>query len=172
MDYSEQQIQAMTLRWVMEDKKSKIATLNITTIYNWECDVLSVSRAGLVSEWEIKRTKSDYRADFKKRKHNLFSHKNRSTFNFIPNYFWFVTLPMDIEIPEYAGWAVVDGSERVYSNAPSDLLLSIKKPAPRLHSENIRGQKMEYISRGLSFKLMNMYNKFYLHEQPRSLYGR
>ena len=78
-----------------------------------ECDVLSISKSDYIYEYEVKISRSDFKADFKKGKHKLITEKKFSnesssdTFNFYsPNYFYFV-VPENLisidEIPEYAG---------------------------------------------------------------------
>jgi hypothetical protein len=72
----------------------------------WECDVFSVSQSGFTNEYEIKRTLSDYKNDFKKsdkwnaelKKHEQIEQGKRT------NKFWYV-IPEDwtIEIPKHFG---------------------------------------------------------------------
>jgi len=88
-----------------------------------EMDLMSVSKSHLLYEFEIKISKSDFKADFKKFKHlnmlNNITHK-------IPNYFAFVcpdgVIPIE-DVPKYAGlWYYKD-------NALKEII-----KAPRLHS--------------------------------------
>jgi len=48
--------------------------------YNWECDFISITRAGYVHEYEIKLSKSDFKADFrnKKLKHEIIGTGSRA----------------------------------------------------------------------------------------------
>lgn len=120
------------------------------TPYNWfECDVLSFTSAGYMHEYEIKVSRSDFKADFKKetrirnpkwargsseeplfldkRKHHLLEARCLDS----PNYFWFVTPEnlLDIgDIPEYAGWM------EVYPSLRGGTVTQILRPAPKLHS--------------------------------------
>lgn len=44
----------------------KLHCPNTTTVFPWEADLVSLTRANLSHEFEIKITKADFRADFKK----------------------------------------------------------------------------------------------------------
>ncbi len=46
--------------------------LNNSFIYDWECDFFGISKTGYAYEVEVKISRSDFFADFKKEKHNLF----------------------------------------------------------------------------------------------------
>ena len=132
---TESTIQAVLMGYAMETKKHQFAVPNVTLIYPWEADMISVTSSWLVHEYEIKISRSDFIADKnKKMKHSdlrqrystgeemrkpktaheralfdmgLTSPFKRST----PNYFWYVTNGFDIEtaeIPSYAGWMTVE----------------------------------------------------------------
>ncbi len=102
----------------------------------WECDFLTITKAGFIQEFEIKLSRSDFKNDFKKPKHQLYeegSHEQVLTPHYgnpinrpIPNNFWYVTAEGIVsaeDIPEYSGWIEVTrhGS------------LATRKPAPRIH---------------------------------------
>lgn len=75
-------------------------------IYNWESDILAVNiNSKYITEYEIKISKSDFKADFKKKnKHQLLTSKNKK--ESCPNYFYYVSPPGLIDkkdIPDYAG---------------------------------------------------------------------
>lgn len=99
-------------------------------IYNWESDVLAVNRKSkYVTEFEIKISKYDFKADFnKKEKHRLLEFKNKP--QMIPNYFYYVTPPGLLDkkdIPSYAGLIEIGTSVRYIKRAgllhknPSDI---------------------------------------------------
>ena len=83
-----------------------------------ECDVISISKADFIYEYEVKISKSDFKADFKKKKHKLMTERksvNESkNFYFIANYFYFV-VPENLisidDIPEYAGLIYLCGDK-------------------------------------------------------------
>ena len=139
-----------------------------------ECDVLSVTKSDYICEYEIKISKSDFKADFKKDKHKLITEKK---FNetvtlkkagnrifempnpyYAPNYFYFV-VPENLikieEVPEYAGLVYVKGYiEKSTSPLPTKmsniLSFEIIKKAPLLHKSKASN---DFI-RGLAHQLM------------------
>lgn len=127
----------------------------------WESDLLTVTTAGYVNEFEIKISTSDYRADregsrAKQLKHLQLAEPSRAG-NIpgrqrIPNYFWYVTpagLIDPTEIPDYAGhMEVVDvtlrGRPRRY--------LDTRRPAPRLHTTKIGDAQLRGLYRCLFYR--------------------
>ena len=80
-----------------------------------ECDVLKVTMAGYATEYEIKVSRSDFKADLKKK------HKHDS--KFIKQLYY--TVPFEMldfakeHLPEYAGLAFVkDGKLNYWKDAP------------------------------------------------------
>lgn len=94
---------------------------NVKYLFNdEEIDVLSVSSSGMLYEFEVKISRSDFLSDKKKKKHNYyFYHPNNS-----PNYFSYVC-PKDLiqlnEINESFGLYYVNNRE----------LIEIRKPKIR-----------------------------------------
>lgn len=75
---------------------------SLRTSLPWECDVLAISKSNLASEYELKITRSDFLADFKKPKHKKFE---RGEGGYISK-FWYVVpegLIKKKEVPDYAG---------------------------------------------------------------------
>lgn len=144
---NEKQIQTLLMRKMLVVRKHVAAVPNSTRLLQYEVDLLTVTKAGLVHEFEIKRTMSDYRADFKnKSKHYFFV--NSITRHNCPNYFWFVTL-FNIDPPKYAGWIKIKVGEKYP--------VKYKKEAPRLHGKKWDGDKVARIARLLSFRLLKEY---------------
>ena len=128
-----------------------------------ECDVLSVTKSDYICEYEIKISKSDFKADFKKTKHNLINEKvfteTMSTVKagnryfelpnpyYAPNYFYFVVtenlVSLD-EIPKYAGlmYIIENGT------------FSIIKKAPLLHKTKATTEFIRNVAHQLSCKLI------------------
>ncbi len=107
-------------------------TLNFSRLGYFEADVFMVSSANLlVTEFEVKISLSDFKADFKKTaKH--YRLKNRTTYDHcrIPSYFYYSCpyglIPLDL-IPEYAGLVyVLEGGK-----------IETIKAAPKLHDNKI-----------------------------------
>jgi len=123
-----------------------------------ECDVLSVTKTDYICEYEIKISKSDFKADFKKEKHKLITeNKFNETITlkkagnrifeivdpyYVPNYFYFVVTENLIsleDIPKYAGLMYF------HENGT----FSIIKKAPLLH----KGKATVKFIRGLAHQL-------------------
>ena len=126
-----------------------------------ECDVISISKSNYIYEYEIKISRSDFKADFNKEKHKLMlerkctktrmikenNEKVKDTLYLTPNYFHFV-VPTGLvtidEIPEYAGLIYMD----------TDLNFEIIKKAPLLHKEKASNNFIRQISHNLTCKLV------------------
>lgn len=185
VDMNEAKIQALLMRYAMEERSHNIAIPNVTMVYSWEADLISVTESWLVHEFEIKISKSDYLADRKKlEKHEaLFEQWRRpgkgeaedesdepptktlpSLFpgisfrvrREVPNYFWYVTWGFEVtDLPAYAGWLAIEPDAK---RSP----IRLKSDAPRLHGRKLRESSREKLARWLSFKLKNMYQIQYL----------
>src|ERR1700749_2132849 len=82
-------------------------------VYDWEADYFSISTSNYTYEIEIKLSKSDFKADFKKDKHTLFKsvQENKSKARKLPHKFFYACPPnlIDVkDIPKYAGLLYVD----------------------------------------------------------------
>jgi len=155
---TEKNLQARLMKWALDDKKHILVAPNITNVYWWECDLLSVTKAYFSHEYEIKRSRADYKADFRNKvpkhralKDHLFWSNGIAR---IPNYFWFVTADIEIEPPEYAGWIQ-------YVDTGGAPAMWIKKAAPRLHKQKLREKKIQSIYRVISYRLKDMYWRKY-----------
>ncbi len=112
-------------------------------LFHWESDLIYVSKNGYITEYEIKISKSDFKAD----KNKTYKHqKLGSCSTFKPKYFWYVCPPnvIDIQnIPDYAG-LIYCNSLRYHEVTYSSLRDNIKiiKKAPKLKSDKITDQKL------------------------------
>lgn len=74
--------------------------------YPYECDMLRFKDSGTVYEYEIKTSKADYLADFKKSFYDKSKHEELRAGKLLPNYFLFV-LPKGMvpkeDIPAHCG---------------------------------------------------------------------
>lgn len=88
--------------------------------YDWESDFFCINRTGYSFEVEIKVSRSDFKADFKKEKHRLFVEKPVNSL--LPNKFYFAVpdgLVTIDEVPEYAGLITVkNGHILILKRAP------------------------------------------------------
>lgn len=137
-------------------------------LFCWESDFFSLRKSGYSCEYEIKISRSDFKADFKKTDkhfalqngHVLYEHKtwhrkedgkyeqiaeNQPVKKSRPNYFWYVTPPGLIkpeEVPEYAG--LMYAKNKWYCT-------EVKKPK-LLHKEKYKQRWIDKILRSVSFK--------------------
>ncbi len=116
---------------------------NYTPMDWWECDLWAVTRNGYAAEYEIKLSVADFRADAKKSALRSKSgigwveqnkHEQIRTSEHAPSRFYYV-VPKDMqsllpEIPEWAGFIVVDGWPKIV------------KAAPRLHNRKARKREI------------------------------
>ena len=128
--------------------KQNICAPNIKYYQKYESDLIAVSKSQLVTEFEIKRTYTDFEADFTKgRKGRWPTNKHRDISNGkLSNYFYFVcqphVIPID-KVPEHAGLIYI------YNNA-----IYVQKQAPRLHNRKIDTKSILKICRSLGWKFL------------------
>ncbi len=125
-------------------------------IFNWECDVFSVTKTGYSYELEIKISRSDFKADFKKDKHKIFNNwkkgyyayglgrrgwgfdnaeysilsSGKITYQTCANKFFYVVpegLIKEDEVPDYAGL--------IYCNEDFGGSYKTIKQAPFIHKD-------------------------------------
>lgn len=126
-----------------------------------ECDVISITKSDYICEYEIKISRSDFKADFNKEKHKLMLEKKcikerlikennemiKDTWYLTCNYFNFV-VPKDLirvdEVPEYAGLIYMD----------ENLNFEIIKKAPLIHKTKASNNFIRQLSHNLTCKLV------------------
>lgn len=140
-----------------------------TTLYSWEADLITVTKAGRVYEYEIKVDKHDYRNELKAAKEmprgsickwirHMVLRQAQETGQVhprhgCPNYFWFV-VPMhfvdEMGSLDYAGLIVpkVGDSGRIH--------LTTARKAPKLHSDKISDGQRHKLSMGLHYRYWRM----------------
>lgn len=145
--WSEELIQQQLRYSFLSPNSVKYFTENLN-VYDWESDVLKITKSGYAYEFEIKISRGDYKNDFKhkKKKHLLLENKENKAK--MPNYFYYVVpegLITEDEVPEYAGLiyvhASIIGNSRVYYQ-----FQEIKK-APKLHSDKIDENNLKLIDK-------------------------
>lgn len=149
-------IQAVLMRWIMEEKHHEYILPNSNQFFSWEADLLSVTKAGLIHEFEIKLNIYDFKADAKKYKHYKIGYQTYS-----PAYFWYATYDFEIDPPEKAGWINITKTE---STINYGWTVTIKKEAPRLNNWKVTPQKVEQIARILSWRLCNIFEQRHLRK--------
>lgn len=153
-------IEASLSLFLYEKQHSPITT-HFTGYGLGECDVISISKSNYIYEHEVKISKADFKADFKKAKHQLMlegrstsermiKENNKmvpDTWYLTPNYFYFV-VPTNLvkveDIPQYAGL--------IYMN--ENLQFEIIKKAPIIHKEKATSNFIRQLSHNLTCKLV------------------
>ncbi len=141
---TEADIQAQLYTWC-SNKRHPVTIDNCGACTIGKADLLSVTKARLVHEFEIKCTVADFRRDFddKDTKHDRLDRADNRLMA-LPNYFWFATPPGLLEsedLPDYAGLMLV-----------TDDGCTEEKAAPRIHCDNLSDKNRRYIERGLTYR--------------------
>jgi hypothetical protein len=128
-------------------------------LLGWESDVVSVNRTGFISEFEIKVSRADFKADAKKARTRLLINpiQKSSLFGDVthprPNYFFYVVpenLIQPEEVPDYAGLIYVE--RRVEKYGLYYGLSREVKAAKRLHKEKITEWQHKQLTRALTVR--------------------
>lgn len=95
--------------------KGNIPCENVSFLfYRSEVDVASILKSGYIAEYEVKISRSDFKADFKKAKWKYFDHRIETG---IPNYFYYVCpegMIEEHEIQDFAGLVYVNAEGEPY----------------------------------------------------------
>ena len=149
-------------------QRYEILAPNIYVGNNGEMDLLGLRRSGYIDEIEIKISRSDFLADFKKtthvkseykciinERHQYSGYRRVTKHSAIKNgetscnYYYFL-LPVELsekcEIPEYAGLYVC------YTDNAGGLRVEEKKRAPLIHRRKISDKTKYDIGRKMAFK--------------------
>lgn len=141
----------------------------------WECDVMSVTKAGFWTEFEIKLSVQDFRADRKKerRKSTGVENKHLALAQRIgcPNNFYYVvpsSIADKVVIPEWAGLMTAKwGEQDEYHDYSNVLFTSVRKKAPRLHLQKLNPEVLEH-ARGVCYWRMWSLKKHNRQREVRS----
>ena len=132
-----------------------------------ESDMISVTKAGFIHEYEIKLNTTDFKADFKKTKH---AHMRNRHYQF-RNYFWFVApegLIDTKDVPEYAGHIEISRHREVFSGGKlGNIVCSEPKRPKRLHNRKINLAQKAEIARKLEMRYWRMRKKIQNERQKR-----
>jgi hypothetical protein len=130
-------------------------------VFGWESDLVSVNKTGFVTEFEIKVSRADFKAESKKAHRKLLVDpvQKSGVFGDVthprPNYFYFAVpdgLIRPEEVPDYAGLIYVKrraetvaGRVALYYGTAVEV-----KPAARLHREKITEWQRKQLARALT----------------------
>lgn len=113
-----------------------------TKAFGKEADLIAITKKGVVTEFEIKRSRGDFFAELTKKR---VKHEMLSRAELTPAYFYFVCTNNIIQkkdVPRHAGLLYVQDTGRI---------ITIKK-APRLHSRRASETEIIKALRSLMFK--------------------
>lgn len=152
--WSEELIQQQLRYSFLSPNSVKYFTENLN-VYDWESDVLKITKSGYAYEFEIKISRGDFKNDFKHKKKKHLLLENKSNDSKMPNYFYYVVpagLITEEDVPEYAGLIYIHGSiigtNRYYYSFEEI------KSAPKLHTNKIDE---------INLKLIDKFYYNYLH---------
>lgn len=150
--WSERRCQHALANWCLD--KGHAPVVPNCGVFGWEADLLSVTDAGFVHEFEVKISVEDFRADAAKRKHKFLGKPSKTKYGIVgPVYFWYA-VPLAIldkvepGLPDTAGLLVITPHHKIKTL----YLVRVIRPAPRLHSVPIRENDLAYLYRGLTLR--------------------
>lgn len=127
--------------------------LNSKCFSRYEGDFFGITRAMFVTEFEIKRSRSDYQCEFtvktKKDKHYFLAQGK-----LVPNYFYFVCekgLIKKEEVPEHVGLIYVEKYE--WKKKINYQVTTIIQ-APRLHTKKLTEKNLIIALRSMMYKVL------------------
>jgi hypothetical protein len=147
----------MIMEWVFE--KGQLGFCDKFQPYCYsEMDVVSMTSALRIFEYEIKMSRGDFSADFRNKPEKHERMKNgdseylwRGNKSFVPNYFYFVCpenlLPIEI-IPEYSGLIYLNDKGNKWNR------LYIVKDAPLIHNHSVDEKFLKLLIHKLSVKYL------------------
>lgn len=162
-------------RIIIDRYRRSFVMANFTPRGWWECDVFELTPAGYFREYEIKLTRSDFRADAAKAK-SSWSHvdgprgrewerpeiKKHTQIEAAhaagPNRFWYVcpsALVTAAELPAWAG--LIYATEIPSHNPPWNVSLSLIKAAPRIHAGFAAPKVREHAKDTCYYRMHNLF---------------
>lgn len=149
---TEQHIQALLMTHVSVKMRHPIMIPGAKSLLPYETDMCSITRGGLLHEFEIKLNVHDYEHDSTKAKHVILPVAKDNS----PAFYWYVTYGFSIEPPKYAGWLLVglDGK------------ITVGKEAPKLNDWKVPDDKIRYIATSLSSRMARLYLAVYFGQKP------
>jgi hypothetical protein len=153
---------------IMRERKNRaILVPRYTPRGWWECDVAELTEAGYFREYEIKTTRSDFRAD-KKKMQSFYTRENGSVLKFKhtalaaqdpkgPSQFFFVTPEGLITVEELPPWAGLIYVSKEGLGWPQERII---KHAPKLHREKRETMKDQMFKCGF-YRAVHMWQQQY-----------
>lgn len=165
---TEREAQALLIRRALRLYKRQAAVPN-STVYGWEADLLVTTRRGLVEEYEIKMSRSDWQAELKEMRRQAVPYTRKAwraaklsgsgSLGDRPNYFWLAAPPDVIapdDVPSWAGYVVLHDVMAIHG-------AEVVKRAPRLHGDAMETRVRESIERGIALRLSDRLHDEVMH---------
>ena len=161
----EKEIQQKIYNWYGDT--SMLIIPNFTPADWWECDIFRVLKSGYTHEYEIKLSKKDYMADFKKQvtvaewvkeppiyKHNLLKRKCDASPNRFSFVFGSVQLLDSVEVPDYAGILVLKEIPALTFSGEKETYFALRniRNAPLLHKKKIEDKVIKQMNKSLYYR--------------------
>lgn len=123
------------------------------TLFGWESDMVSVTKAGYIVEYEIKCSRADFGRDKRKYRHRHLTEATTSkSWRKMPAYFYYVA-PKGVlqvsDVPAYAGLMLLE----------KYCMVDVVKKAPRLHYEPMTEHQRQWFERALTVRYWSMRRK-------------
>lgn len=154
---------------------------NFTPINWFECDVMEITKAGYFTEYEIKISRSDFKADALKNKRTGFrfdgatwvdvpgenKHKRLAQADPKgPSRFWFVVPVGLITLDEVPGWAGLVVAVPTGEHSRFRAHLRIEKEAPKLHRVKADPKIIEQMMKAGYYRFHRLLNRMPSQTQP------
>lgn len=164
-------------RRIMADsyRRKCISCPNYTPKDWWECDVFELSKSNFYTEYEIKLSRADFKADryktertwgfddgyqmIERNKHQCLSNRIKTG----PNRFYFVVPPGIVTLADIPEWAGYIEAEWLNGKRQFPVYIRTIKQAPRLHKEKLP----ETIRSHLLRTFYHRYQWWFLHVQNK-----
>lgn len=150
------EIQDGILKHFFDKHNCRYGCMNFSGSGFQECDVIAVTKSMIVTEFEVKISRADFKKDFKKGKHQYLSGKLSNDYRNIPNRFFFVC-PTGLikveEVPEHAGliyvklFTLTDQDKRHFE-------IELIKPAPLIHRDKAGPELIFRICQSLTQRMI------------------
>jgi len=147
VNLSERSIQDILYIWLLGKGHTHIVPN--CGAFGWEADMISFTKNETGTEYEIKISVADFRADNKKPKHKDLKSGRRIYGFCVPHKFFYVVpegLVCIKDVPSYAGLIWITSRKEI----------KVLKNAPKLHSLPIKKKVFSYINRGLMLRYWSL----------------
>lgn len=157
-------IQMFILKHWLEQHHCPYVCSNFSGLGFAEADAIAISKAGIITEFEIKMSRADFFADFRKPKHEVFKSGMKvlegnlhGLINKYPNKFYFA-VPKNLvsidEVPEYAGLIYLNKYSLQTHPGQTFIDFQFVRKAPYIHKMKAEDELIKSIARTLSARFV------------------